>query len=560
MMGEQLAYVASDLLVEDLALFMEDFGLDSDEVDQALDWPSLHSDVVAQDVARNLLQELRTTFRFIPTAKDRIECLSARAADVQVLGGETTNNSTNNNDNINNNNNNHIRASPTSAATGSAQVREERKRPRPTSSLHLLDNTNNNNNNNLESAPKKRLKQQTPVQPSSSELLALELRDCLQHLAGILADQFLACVPQRSSKHTGSNLAFKAMYTFVDRFLVDQEMRKAPAGELGQHVAAVMTFFWKQSLTCSLVLRSVFGEELHDYDALRSFLNCSLFDGILSAEPPPGSVKLHPDMTYLVETAIEDNMGVLRAAHSSVVKVARKRAAELLAGRAFDRLLLEDGSAVDLSPCIDGVWARPQYAKVSRKFDFDDSHDPEVGSCRRFAQAGACRFGDSCKFRHDRPENPDLEPPEQDGLCRKFAETGSCRLGDSCKFRHDEPWNSDWEPSVEEGLCRNFGETGSCRFGDSCKFRHARPENPDWEPPEQDGLCRKFAETGSCRFGDSCKFIHDEPGNPDWEPSVEEGLCRNFGETGSCRFGDSCKFRHARPENPDWEPPEQYGL
>ena len=48
----------------------------------------------------------------------------------------------------------------------------------------------------------------------------------------------------------------------------------------------------------------------------------------------------------------------------------------------------------------------------------------ETPVCKFFSQCGSCKFGDQCRFRHERP------------LCRFFDTPSGCFRGESCNFRH----------------------------------------------------------------------------------------------------------------------------
>merc|ERR1719510_1807072 len=58
-----------------------------------------------------------------------------------------------------------------------------------------------------------------------------------------------------------------------------------PAGPLGDRLSLVCQFLIRHSVVWTDVLRTVFGGDLNAVEAFRAFLNCSLFEGLLDAEP-----------------------------------------------------------------------------------------------------------------------------------------------------------------------------------------------------------------------------------------------------------------------------------
>lgn len=56
--------------------------------------------------------------------------------------------------------------------------------------------------------------------------------------------------------------------------------------------------------------------------------------------------------------------------------------------------------------------------------------------CTNFVQAGYCRFGDRCIFKHGNNDTRDLNALSKTKPCRNF-QMGNCRFGASCKFSHD---------------------------------------------------------------------------------------------------------------------------
>jgi len=80
-----------------------------------------------------------------------------------------------------------------------------------------------------------------------------------------------------------------------------------------------------------------------------------------------------------------------------------------------------------------------------------------------------------------RPARPPGVPPRKP--CAFFMKTGQCRYGDKCRFSHERPdaapngmANENSTNSKKQGqrICTTFQRTGSCKFGNKCHFLHER--------------------------------------------------------------------------------------
>jgi hypothetical protein len=70
---------------------------------------------------------------------------------------------------------------------------------------------------------------------------------------------------------------------------------------------------------------------------------------------------------------------------------------------------------------------------------------------------------------------------------RAFAATGKCKFGSSCKFKHEETIMSKGEggtaglPSsagnAKTHECFSWRDTGKCKFGDACHYRHGEGDS-----------------------------------------------------------------------------------
>jgi len=104
---------------------------------------------------------------------------------------------------------------------------------------------------------------------------------------------------------------------------------------------------------------------------------------------------------------------------------------------------------------------RSQSAKGNRKGSGGKGKsDNKTGNlCVYWVVSGACQRGDQCSYRHERPKDDDEDKRYRDmykdikarsqspgpkgkgkgsGICQSWKSTGSCKYGDSCKYKHDD--------------------------------------------------------------------------------------------------------------------------
>lgn len=103
-------------------------------------------------------------------------------------------------------------------------------------------------------------------------------------------------------------------------------------------------------------------------------------------------------------------------------------------------------------------------------------------------------------------------------LCVKFAQLGACPYGERCNFAHgEEDIRSRFRhPNYKTKPCSTFIKSGQCPYGTRCTFVHTRepqkympiknynrPRNYKTKP------CALFIQGEHCPYGDRCTFIHE---------------------------------------------------
>lgn len=83
----------------------------------------------------------------------------------------------------------------------------------------------------------------------------------------------------------------------------------------------------------------------------------------------------------------------------------------------------------------------------------------DVATCKAFQKHGSCRFGDKCKYRHDRPGVP-VEP--------QFA-TNDAYITNDTPMNRGGPVGG--APS-RRSMCFRYKKKGVCKYGDNCMYRH----------------------------------------------------------------------------------------
>lgn len=132
----------------------------------------------------------------------------------------------------------------------------------------------------------------------------------------------------------------------------------------------------------------------------------------------------------------------------------------------------------------------------------------DLGLCRFFIK-GTCHKGQSCPFRHSRPE--------KSIVCKHWLR-GLCKKGDSCEFLHE--YNLKKMPE-----CWFFTKYGECS-NPECLYLHIDPSQKIKE-------CSWY-NRGFCRHGPYCRTRH-----------VRAVACQRY-LTGFCPYGPNCDFAHPK--------------
>lgn len=94
--------------------------------------------------------------------------------------------------------------------------------------------------------------------------------------------------------------------------------------------------------------------------------------------------------------------------------------------------------------------------------------------------------------------------PQPTAVCKYFQTDNGCRNGDSCRFKHDLPQDTD-SGNYRTKPCKYF-QRGECRNGDECTYRHDPPES---NPQYRTKPCKYFETEEGCRNGDKCRYKHE---------------------------------------------------
>eukprot|EP01001_Neometanema_parovale_P007305 NODE_3615_length_1188_cov_90.530516_g3434_i0.p1 GENE.NODE_3615_length_1188_cov_90.530516_g3434_i0~~NODE_3615_length_1188_cov_90.530516_g3434_i0.p1 ORF type:complete len:289 (-),score=66.67 NODE_3615_length_1188_cov_90.530516_g3434_i0:252-1118(-) len=225
--------------------------------------------------------------------------------------------------------------------------------------------------------------------------------------------------------------------------------------------------------------------------------------------------------------------------------------------------------------------------------------------CRNF-EAGACTFGDRCRFAHGAHELNSGGGMGMAGMGMGMGGMGMGGMGDAAGsgcFNCGTPGHFSRECPMKAGgmggadhkskMCRNFA-AGNCTFGERCTFAHGEHElsaggggmgGMGGGGDRKSKLCRNFS-AGNCTYGERCTFAHGEHelgqggGNKRSFSAMNGGmgmgmdmgygmgmgmmggmgmgakrgnltktsLCRTFSSTGMCQFGDNCRYAHGEHE------------
>ena len=123
---------------------------------------------------------------------------------------------------------------------------------------------------------------------------------------------------------------------------------------------------------------------------------------------------------------------------------------------------------------------------------------PTPSSTPSRGRRGAQRAGPSSRAnRKDNPthRNPNPRHPQ---VCHRFANTGACPFGERCRFSHNPRGTPQHSSSLPAPSAQSKGSQ------DAVKLTTHR--NPNHRHPP---ICHPFANTGACPFGERCRFSHD---------------------------------------------------
>ena len=149
------------------------------------------------------------------------------------------------------------------------------------------------------------------------------------------------------------------------------------------------------------------------------------------------------------------------------------------------------------------------------KLEEEKSFDESAEICRFFLK-GNCTKGNSCPFRHIKPDKA--------VVCKHWLR-GLCKKGDRCEFLHE--YDAKRMPE-----CWFFAKFGECS-NPECIFLHINPD-------DKVAVCPWYAR-GFCKHGPKCRYKHQ------FAVACPEYL------TGFCIKGKTCKFVHPSFEIPKEE-------
>ena len=73
--------------------------------------------------------------------------------------------------------------------------------------------------------------------------------------------------------------------------------------------------------------------------------------------------------------------------------------------------------------------------------------------CRNWQTSGTCRFGDKCRYKHERGHAPPRKGDGKGGgggkgVCHEWTKGGTCSYGDKCRFAHNKATGSSGAPAA----------------------------------------------------------------------------------------------------------------
>lgn len=138
-------------------------------------------------------------------------------------------------------------------------------------------------------------------------------------------------------------------------------------------------------------------------------------------------------------------------------------------------------------------------------------------NCRYFSK-GFCKFGTSCKYKHNTSEPKDYSSGNKTNICLDYL-NGHCKIGNFCSFRHEEP-------EVDKELDKH------ANLRNSITSSKTPDRDPEISPPKK--ICPQY-EFGKCNDYHTCKLKYLHPRR-----------CRDLLDFGECKYRSSCKCHHPK--------------
>lgn len=231
--------------------------------------------------------------------------------------------------------------------------------------------------------------------------------------------------------------------------------------------------------------------------------------------------------------------------------------------------------------------------------DRSRSRSPRKESKSRSRSRSRGRRADSRRddSRRDRSRRDDKSSAKSNEPCYSFRDSGRCRWGEDCKFSHDKSardtrgdrYRSDRDRDrgsrydrgdrydrrdrydrgdrydrsdrrSDRGPCYDYRDSGRCRFGDSCRFSHDRGGNGF--DRRDSGVGRDHYSRGGYETYDNSRNERNSYGGDRYRPESSSyarydvggdfedrsrnrsDACYEYERSGRCKFGDTCRFRH----------------
>ena len=149
---------------------------------------------------------------------------------------------------------------------------------------------------------------------------------------------------------------------------------------------------------------------------------------------------------------------------------------------------------------------------------FPNAYSPNKGKGRG-GNASAQGGGDGDE---DKPAGIPAREAGQKNICYEFRDSGKCKFGDECKYSHDKAELAQSRKSAkainaqkaEQKAEQSAGAVNTQTKGKSKDKGASAPEgggkgNKGKGDPKNK-LCRAIMRSETCSYGDNCRFSHDE--------------------------------------------------